>query len=183
MAHFCVEPRRPCPSCRSSTPILPSGSTTGSKENFLKRSFLIGVFANTLVLRTDFSGEPTFRQILERTRKTTLEAYAHQDLPFERLVEELQPARDRSYHPVFQVMLVLQNVPIPSQPLAGLALSPSETDSGVSKFDLLLNLVETGDGLSGFVEYSTELFEPKTIERMVGHFQTLLQDAAARPDF
>jgi amino acid adenylation domain-containing protein len=143
---------------------------------------LIGFFANTLVLRTNFSGDPTFREVLQRTRKTTLDAYAHQDLPFERLVEELQPARDRSYHPVFQVMLVLQNVPIPSQPLPGLALVPSDTDTGFSKFDLLLNIVETGAGLSGFIEYSTELFELPTIERMGGHLQTFLQDAVSRPD-
>jgi len=143
---------------------------------------LIGFFANTLVLRTNFSGNPTFREILQRTRKSTLDAYAHQDLPFERLVEELQPARDRSYHPVFQVMLVLQNVPVPSRPLPGLSLSPSDTDTGFSKFDLLLNIVETGAGLSGFIEYSTELFDQQTVERMIGHFRTLLEDCVARPD-
>jgi amino acid adenylation domain-containing protein len=142
---------------------------------------VIGCFANTLVLRTSFAGNPTFRELLQRTRKTTLEAYAHQDLPFERLVEELQPARDRSYHPVFQVMLVLQNVPVAFQGIPGLEVAPSDTDNGMSKFDLLLSLTETPAGLTGFVEYSTELFQPQTIERFIGHLSTLLTDAVARP--
>jgi len=142
---------------------------------------LVGFFANTLVLRTEVSGEPSFRDLLQRTRKVTLDAYAHQDLPFERLVEELQPARDRSFHPLFQVMLVLQNVPVRSETLPEITVTPSDIDAEISKFDLLLNLVECRDGLKGFLEYSTDLFDKPTMERLAGHFTTLLSDAVARP--
>jgi len=156
--------------------------TVNANRYHPEREPLIGYFANTLVLRTQFSEDPGFRAILRRTRKTTLDAYAHQDLPFERLVEELQPGRDPSYHPIFQVMFVLQNVPVPSQAMPELTVQPSDLDTGISKFDLLLNFVETGHGLSGFLEYSTDLFEQDTVERMMGHFQTLLQSAVAAPD-
>jgi amino acid adenylation domain-containing protein len=142
---------------------------------------LIGFFANTLVLRTDLSGDPTFRQVLERTRSVTLDAYAHQDLPFEKLVEELHPVRDRSYHPIFQVMLVLQNVPATSQNGA-LKIDKTEIDPGTALFDLTLNLTETGDSIAGYLQYSTDLFESETISRMINHLQLLLENAVSDPE-
>jgi len=143
---------------------------------------LIGFFVNTLVLRTDLSGKPSFREVLRRVRKVTLEAYAHQDLPFEMLVDELQPKRDLSHAPLSQVMFVLQNAPMQRLKLPGLTVSPLEVDSGTAKFDLALSVVEGEDGLSGTLEYSTDLFDGATIERMLGHFETLLEGVVADPD-
>src|SRR6266568_2834330 len=142
---------------------------------------LLGCFVNTLVLRTDLSGNPTFRDLLKRVREGTLEAYDHQDVPFEKLVEELQPARSLSHSPLFQVMFVLQNVPLAAQDLAGLAVSRVEVERGTAKFDLSLCLQETAQGLSGFVEYNSDLFDAPTIERMIGHFERLLQSVVADP--
>ncbi|HBL12848.1 MAG TPA: non-ribosomal peptide synthetase, partial [Cyanobacteria bacterium UBA11162] len=144
---------------------------------------LIGFFVNTLVLRTDLSSNPSFRELLKRVREVTLEAYAHQNLPFEKLVEELQIARDLSYPPLFQVMFILQNIPITNLELPGLNLSPSErVDTKTSQFDLTLDLSETPSGLAGRVEYNTDLFDDSTITRMVGHFQTLLEGLVTNPD-
>lgn len=143
---------------------------------------LIGFFLNTLVLRTKLSGNPTFRELLDRVREVALGAYAHQDLPFEKLVEELQPERTRSHNPLFQVLLVLQNAPTPPAELRGLTLSPFEIDRGTARFDLTVNLGETPEGLSGFVEYCTDLFESVTVRRMLGHFRTLLEGIVADPD-
>jgi len=143
---------------------------------------LIGFFVNTLVLRTDFSGDPTFRELLGRVREVTLGAYAHQDLPFEMLVEALQPERDMSHTPLFQVMFILQNVPMQGQELPGLTLSQVETHTGTSTFDLTLIMAEGADGLNAALEYNTDLFDAATITRMLGHFQTLLEGIAADPD-
>ena len=143
---------------------------------------LIGFFVNTLVLRTDLSDTPTFRELLARIREVTLEAYAHQDLPLEQLVEELQPQRDLSYNPLFQVSFVLQNAPLPIQHLPGMTLTVLEVDNQTSKFDLTVNLEEKPDGISANFEYSTDLFDAATICRMAGHFQTLLKEIAANPD-
>ena len=143
---------------------------------------LIGFFVNTLVLRTDLSDTPTFRELLARIREVTLEAYAHQDLPLEQLVEELQPQRDLSYNPLFQVSFVLQNAPLPIQHLPGMTLTVLEVDNQTSKFDLTVNLEEKPDGISANFEYSTDLFDAATICRMAGHFQTLLEEIAANPD-
>jgi amino acid adenylation domain-containing protein len=142
---------------------------------------LIGFFVNTLVLRTDLSGDPTFRELLARVRETALGAYAHQDLPFEMLVEALQPQRDLSRTPLFQVMFALQNTPLPSVDLPGLRFSPIEADSGTAKFDLSLFLAETEQGLAGNLEYNTDLFEAATVRRLLGHFQHLLDAAITDP--
>src|SRR5262249_23437132 len=142
---------------------------------------LIGFFVNTLVLRTDLSGDPRFRELLGPVREPALGAYAHQDLPFERLVEVLQPQRDLSRSPLFQALFVFQNSPLPAFEFAGLKVSQWDVDSGTSKFDLSLFLLEQEGGLRGTLEYSTELFEADRAARLVGHFRTLLQAACADP--
>ncbi|MBW4592770.1 MAG: amino acid adenylation domain-containing protein [Brasilonema angustatum HA4187-MV1] len=142
---------------------------------------LIGFFVNTLVLRTNFAGNPTFEELLTRVREVALGAYAHQDLPFEQLVEELQPRRDLSHTPLFQVMFALQNAPMSALELPGLSLSPLESNSGTAKFDLTLDMTETAQGLVGILEYDTDLFESSTISRMAGHLQTLLQGIVDNP--
>jgi amino acid adenylation domain-containing protein len=143
---------------------------------------LIGFFVNTLVLRTNLSGNPSFRALLSRVRKGTLEAYSHQDFPYEKLVEELQPQRDLSRNPLCQVMFVLQNTPQQAPQLMGLTLSALEIDPETAKFDLTLNLAETPEGLRGWFEYSTDLFDAATIARMAGHFQILLEGIVADPE-
>ncbi|NLS92893.1 MAG: amino acid adenylation domain-containing protein [Planctomycetaceae bacterium] len=143
---------------------------------------LLGFFVNTIVLRTDLSENPSFRELLRRVREVTLEAYAHQDLPFERLVEELRPDRNLSQSPLFQVMFVHQNTPQESLELPGLAVAPLEVDYGASKFDLTMFTYEQAGGLKVSIEYSTDLFEHETIKRMCGHFQTLLEGIVANPD-
>lgn len=143
---------------------------------------LIGFFVNTLVLRSDFSNSPTFRQLLKQVREVTLEAYAHQDLPFEKLVEELEPERDLSRHPLFQIGFALQNVPIPAIELSGLSINHRLEHNGTAKFDLFLELFETPDGISGWFEYSTDLFDAATISRIGEHFQTLIAGIVANPD-
>ena len=143
---------------------------------------LIGFFVNTLVLRTDLSGGPTFRELIARVRRTALDAYAHQDLPFERLVDELQPERDLSRNPVFQVMFALHNTPQRVQVLPDLAIDDLAAERISAQFDLVLDIWETSDGLRAVLEYAADLFDPRTIGRMAGHLQTLLSCAAAAPD-
>jgi len=142
---------------------------------------LIGFFVNTLVLRTDLSGNPSFVDLLSRVREVALGANAHQDLPFEQLVEELQPRRDLSHTPLFQVMFVLQNAPIPSLEFKGLNLTPLVVESSTAKFDLTLSLENTLQGLIGSWEYNTDLFDAATIASMAGHFQTLLEGIIVDP--
>jgi amino acid adenylation domain-containing protein len=144
---------------------------------------LIGFFVNTLVLRADLSGNPTLRALLARTRATALDAYAHQDLPFEQLVEELHPVRDLSRTPLFQVMFIVQNAPAAALavPDTGLTMQPLPIDSGTARFDLLLSISEEAGGLSGWVEYRTDLFAAATITRLVGHWQQVLAQLAADP--
>jgi amino acid adenylation domain-containing protein len=142
---------------------------------------VIGFFVNTLVIRGDLSGNPTFLELLSRIRETTLEAYEHQDLPFETLVGALKPQRSLSYTPLFQIMFVLQNAPKQVLNLPGLSLAELEFDSGSAKFDLTLEVVEQ-DGLHCTVEYSTRLFERESIRRLARHFETLLGDIARDPD-
>ncbi|MEP0859278.1 amino acid adenylation domain-containing protein [Trichocoleus sp. DQ-U1] len=142
---------------------------------------LIGCFVNTLVLRTDLARNPSFKELLVRVRKVAIDAYVHQDLPFEKLVE-LQSSRDLSYNPIFQVMFVLQNPSLSTVSLPELTLKTSEVESGTAKFDLFLSMIDTEQGLSGTLEYNTDLFNADTITRMLGHFQTLLEGIVADPE-
>jgi amino acid adenylation domain-containing protein len=139
---------------------------------------LIGFFVNTLVLRTDLSGDPTFRELLGRVREVCLGAYAHQEVPFEKVVEELAPERSLSHTPLFQVALTLHNEPVETQKLDGLTAEPFLVESGTSKFDLSLALVERGAALTGTLRYSTDLFDAGTAERMLQHLRRLLEGAA-----
>ncbi|MBD0388287.1 MAG: condensation protein, partial [Nostoc sp. C3-bin3] len=148
---------------------------------------LIGFFVNSLVLRTDLSRNPIFSELLRRTREVTLGAYAHQDLPFEKLVGELQLERDLNYNPLFQVWFTLQNIATPdiqklTWSLPDLTLSLFETNKQRSPFDLGLLLSEQPEGISGCFEYKTDLFEPSTIVRMTEQLETLLQCVVTQPD-
>jgi amino acid adenylation domain-containing protein len=143
---------------------------------------LIGFFVNTLVLRANLSGHPTFKELLAGVKETTLAAYAHQDLPFDKLVEELEQTRDLSRAPFSQVRFVFHNGPSQILELSGLDVSAFEVDSGTAKSDWTLYMSETGQGLVGSLEYNTELFETATIMRVLGHFQTLLESVVADPD-
>lgn len=143
---------------------------------------LIGFFVNTLVLRVDLSGNPTVKEFLERVRTLCLDAYSHQDVPFEKLVEVLQPARDVSYSPLFQVMFDLQNAPVSDMDIPGLRIMPVEIENKTSKVDLSLSIQEGGQELTVSIDYNTDLFEAQTIERMLGHFQTLLESMVAEPE-
>jgi amino acid adenylation domain-containing protein len=142
---------------------------------------LIGFFANTLILRTDLSGDPTFRELLNRMRLVTTGAFAHQDVPFEKLVEELKPQRDLNRNPLVQVLFVLQNAFKASVELEGLTLS-WESEVRAVRFDLELHIWDAPQGLLGTFMYSTDLFDAATIARMAGHFQNLLEAMAANPD-
>ncbi|MEW6736015.1 MAG: amino acid adenylation domain-containing protein, partial [Acidobacteriota bacterium] len=135
---------------------------------------LIGFFVNTLVMRVELSGKLSFAQLLERVREVALSAYAHQDVPFEKVVEELQLERDLSRSPLFQVMLVLQNAPTSRLTLTDLTISPISIENRTAKFDLNLVLTETETGLLGSWEYCLDLFDESTVTRMVGHFTRLL---------
>ncbi len=143
---------------------------------------LIGFFANTLALRTNLSGDPSFRELLARVREVALGAYAHQDVPFEKLVEELKPERSLSYSPIFQVLFALQNAPARDLKLAGLTLEGIPVHGEGSKFDLALFLTEGADGTYGRLEYSTDLFDERTVARMMRHFQQLLREVVANPE-
>ncbi|HIP70970.1 MAG TPA: amino acid adenylation domain-containing protein, partial [Anaerolineae bacterium] len=144
---------------------------------------LIGFFINTLVLRADLAGEMRFRDLLAQVKETTLEAYAHQDLPFESLVEAIQPERDMSHSPLFQVMFILQNAPTRAQELPDLRLEMIDVDTGTATFDITLSLGEWGDGgMDASMEFNTDLFDRGTIERMLTHYETLLRGIVAGPD-
>jgi len=158
--------------------------TVGSpiaNRNMAEIEELIGFFVNTLVLRTDMT-DASFRDLLARVRQAAVDAYANQDVPFEKLVEELQPERNLSYSPLFQVMFVLQNTPMSTLTLPGLMLQMLELDSSTAKFDLTLTMMETPDGLAGQMQYNSDLFDQATIERMTEHFATLLQSIVGNPD-
>lgn len=141
---------------------------------------LIGFFVNTLVLRTNVSGNPTFNDLLQSVRETSLEAFEHQETPFEKIVEMLQPERDLSHSPLFQVMFVMQDTLLEFA-LPQLTFTALEPPGGVAKFDLTLDVGETPDGLKATLEYNTDLFEAATVERMLGHFQILLEGIVANP--
>jgi len=141
---------------------------------------LIGFFVNTLAIRTDLSGNPSFRELLARVRKVTLGAFDHQDLPFEKLVEELHPQRDLSRNPIFQVMFALQNMPKEKRELPGLTIAPFRgAEVTTAKFDLLVATSETEPGLRTTFEYNTDLFDRAAMERMGQHFQMLLEGIVA----
>ncbi len=143
---------------------------------------LIGFFANSLVLRTDLTGDPAFRELLGREREVSLDGFAHQDVPFEKLVEELNPPRDLARTPLFQVMLLLLNTPGEALDLPGLMLRPVAVDSRTSKTEMTLYLTETPAGLDGFVEYNTDLFDQATLVRLCAHYRRLLEAVVARPE-
>ncbi|MFI8460811.1 amino acid adenylation domain-containing protein [Kitasatospora sp. NPDC085464] len=144
---------------------------------------LVGFFVNTLPIRTDLSGRPSFRTLLRRVRGTTLAAFEHQTVPFERIVEEIAPERAASGHtPLFNVMLVLQNTARGQAELPDLAMEIEPVDSGTAKFDLHLQMWETDHGLRGMADFSTELFDEPTVLRMLRHFEELLGGAVADPD-
>ncbi|RKG63993.1 amino acid adenylation domain-containing protein, partial [Corallococcus sp. CA054B] len=143
---------------------------------------LIGFFVNTLVLRAHVRPEDSFRQLLAQVKATTLAAYEHQHVPFEKLVEVLQPSRDLSRSPLFQVMLVLQNAPAEALRVPGMAFQPIPLEGNSSRFDLALTLFEVPQGLTGFLEYSSDLFDAATVQRLMGHFGVLLSALAAQPD-
>jgi len=142
---------------------------------------LIGFFVNALALRARFSGDPTFKEFLASVRRSALEAYEHQDLPFEKLVEELNPHRTLSYTPVFQVMFVLQNAPDSAVNLEGLSASRVRGGSETAKFDLTLSVAETAEGLRMSLQYNTDLFNDATIARLLAHFEVLLRGIVHDP--
>lgn len=143
---------------------------------------LIGFFVNMLAIRTNLSGNPTFRTFLRQVRKVTLEAQDHQDLPFEKLVDELHLERGTSHVPLFQVICALQNAPLPTLKSPDVTIRPLQIDGGTAQFDLSLDLYEAPDGLQGWFEYNTDLFEAATIARLAGHFQALLEGIIANPE-
>ncbi|HEX2095542.1 MAG TPA: condensation domain-containing protein, partial [Longimicrobiaceae bacterium] len=143
---------------------------------------VVGLFTNTLAIRTELGGDPSFRELLRRVRDAVFDDYANQDLPFERIVEELRVERSLSYNPIYQVLFVLHNFPRPHGGFAGLEIHPLETLHRKSKLDLALSLVEDGRGLHGGWEYSTELFDTETIVRLTDHFLVLLAAATGDPD-
>ena len=159
--------------------ILLGTPVAGRNEVELEK--LMGFFVNTLVLRADFSDNLTVRQLIKQARSTALGAYAHQDLPFERLVEELKPERILGRTPLFQAMLILQNAPKQQLELHGLTLEELEFDSGIAKFDLTLEVIEQ-EGFSCTFEYNSDLFDKATIKRMVSHFETLVKGFIETPD-
>ncbi|MEG4517833.1 MULTISPECIES: amino acid adenylation domain-containing protein [unclassified Microcoleus] len=156
------------------------GSPIASR-NSTETESLIGFFVNTLVLRSDLNGNPTFRELLNRVQEVALGAYAHQDVPFEKLVEELQPNRDLSHSPLFQVMFAFQNASEFALELPNLSLNCQQIHSGTANFDLTLELEATATGIRGWFEYSLDLFEAATIARMARHFQNLLEGIVANP--
>ncbi|HZF07641.1 MAG TPA: amino acid adenylation domain-containing protein, partial [Thermoanaerobaculia bacterium] len=143
---------------------------------------LIGFFVNTLVLRVDLQAAPSGRELLGRVRQAALDAYAHQDLPFERLVEEVVPERNLGHSPLFQVMFALQNAPVERLSVPGLTLLPLAPEPGVAKFDLTLTFEETPAGLSGLAEYDAEIFDATSIERLLARFTPLLAATMDDPE-
>jgi condensation domain-containing protein len=155
------------------------GSPIANRES-IELQGLIGFFVNTLVLRTDLSGNPPFTEVIRRVREVTLEAYAHQALPFEKIVAELQPARDLGRNPFFQVMFTLQNNAMPPLQLRGLKVTTAATHSRTSKFDLSLDIFDLPGGLQASLEYNTDLFE-ESPRLMLDHYAALLEAIVEHP--
>jgi hypothetical protein len=153
-----------------------------ANRNRAETENLIGFFVNMLVLRTDLSGNPTFRELLGRVREVALEAYAHQDLPFEKLVEELHPERRWSHMPIFQIAFVMQNAGGEAvQQIGDLQLTPAGMETGVTKCDLIMIWTENNGELTGQIDYSTELFAAERITQMAGHYLNLLESVVSDP--
>ena len=142
----------------------------------------VGLLTNTLVLHTDLSSDPTFREVLRRVRAMTVEAYAHQDLPFERLVSEINPERNLNATPLFQVMLVLQEGPVVFREPGGQTVSGTSNENGAAKFDLTFYFEQSASGISGAIEYNAELFESSIVAGFIKHFLRVLETAAVSPD-
>jgi amino acid adenylation domain-containing protein len=156
------------------------GTPTANRDR-VETEELIGVFINTIAVRTDLSGNWTFRDLLAHVRGNTLDAFAHRNLPFEKLVEELQPERNLSHTPIFQVIFALGNTPSEDLPLQGITATTVAVDTATAKFDLTLNILESGGELTTVWEHSVELFEPESVARMAGHFRALLEGIVASP--
>jgi amino acid adenylation domain-containing protein len=154
--------------------------TPTAGRNDVELENLLGFFVNTLILRADLAPEATFRQMVRQARLNTLDALAHQNTPFEKLVEALEPDRSLNRNPLFQVMFVFQNAPKQKVELPGLVMQEIEFESGVAKFDLTLEIIDLGT-LHCTLEYDSDLFEEATIQRMAGHLATLIEDAVATP--
>ena len=152
-------------------------------RNYTELEPLIGFFVNTLALRTTLTGDPTFSELLGRVKEATLNAYAYQDIPFEKLVEELQPERSLSYNPIFQVMFALQNITLRPLELPGLTLERLPLHQGKAAFDLSWFATQMPDGLLIRAEYNTDLFDRETIRRALGHLENLLDGVVAHPDW
>ncbi|QTA91520.1 non-ribosomal peptide synthetase [Desulfonema magnum] len=157
------------------------GSTTAGRNHKAIEN-LIGFFVNNLVLRSDMSGDPCFSELLTSVRQVTLDAYAHQDMPFEQLVDALGAERNLSHTPLFQVMFVWRNFPFENLQLPDLHVNLLETETFTALYDLNLLMMKTDTGMAATLEYSTDLFDRSTISRMIGHFQTLLEGVAEEPD-
>lgn len=158
---------------------------TGSliaNRNQIESERLIGLFANTLILRNDFGGDPSFGEVLRRVRQVTLDAYRNQDLPIEEVLRALQVARRSDGNPLFRIMFILQNASIEAARFPGLSARRLEVDPRVARFDITLELVEADGRFTGFFEYATDLFDAATIEAMAAQFKTLLRAVVANPE-
>jgi non-ribosomal peptide synthetase component F len=156
--------------------------TDVANRNLVEVEGVIGFFVNQLPMRTNLAGDPTFRELLQRVRKVSLEAYAHQEIPFDRLVDALKLERSLRYSPLFQVKLVLQNTPVQVLEISELTLSPVAIDRGTAQLDLILRLTEFEQVILGSFEYSTDLFDGSTISRMSRRFEKLIGEIMAQPD-
>jgi hypothetical protein len=155
--------------------------TDSANRNRAEVEPLIGFFVNQLVMRTDLSGDPSFLELLQRTRATAWEAYAHHDVPFEQVVERVNPGRSPKYAPLFQVKLVLQNIPLARLKVKNLTLVPINIERDTAQLDLILNLVDTGDSLTGFIDYKTDLFQAATMARLATHLSLIFDRISAGP--
>ncbi len=162
-------------------PRISVGSPISGREQ-AETEAIIGCFVNTLVMRADLSGNPTFREALGRARETALGAYAHQELPFDMLVEHLQPERSAQISPLFQVWFVLHNTPMSAIELPELSLVPLESDTGTAAFDLTLSMAETNEGLAGWLNYNVDLFDQETVAEMIARFERILRQVAVDAD-
>jgi len=156
--------------------------TPVANRNHAEIEGIIGLFATTLALRIDLSGDPSFRDMVRRTKEIALSGFAHQDVPFEKLVEELNPERSLSHNPLFQVLFSLQNTPRQGLQLPGVVARPFKPAHGTAKFDVSFLFVESPEGLQGRLEYNADLFDRVTIERMLEHYCVLLKAAVANPE-